>query len=209
MHKINVLSFGSKNFNTSLEELKDHFNFKLTLHSEDPVQIPNGYEVLLIHSDFFEKNSLKNDVIKKKDIIKIFISKKNKEVPNFFKERILLPISISELNNAVENSVAKNNFVKNSGIIIKNYNLNKNEKKLSNGKDYILLTEKEIHLLEILLSNKKDSIHKDEILKKVWKYAEDADTHTVETHIYRLRKKIKDKFFDEEFIRNNKDGYSL
>ena len=73
----------------------------------------------------------------------------------------------------------------------------------------ILLTEKEIHLLEILLSNKKDSIHKDEILKKVWKYAEDADTHTVETHIYRLRKKIKDKFFDDEFIRNDKDGYSL
>ena len=209
MHKINVLSFGSKNFNTSLEELKDHFNFKLTFHSGDPVKIPYGYDVLLIHSDYFEKNSLQNDIIKKNDIIKIFITKKNKDIPNIFKEKILLPISIGELINAVENSFAKNNFVKNSGIIIKNYNLNKNEKRLSNGTDFILLTEKEIHLLEILLSNKKDSIHKDEILKKVWKYAEDADTHTVETHIYRLRKKIKDKFFDDEFIRNDKDGYSL
>jgi len=47
------------------------------------------------------------------------------------------------------------------------------------------------------------------ILDQVWKYSEDADTHTVETHIYRLRKKIKSNFLDENFILNNKDGYSI
>ena len=50
---------------------------------------------------------------------------------------------------------------------------------------------------------------KDKILSLVWNYSSDADTHTVETHIYRLRKKITDKFTDENFILNNKEGYYL
>ena len=53
------------------------------------------------------------------------------------------------------------------------------------------------------------SVNKNKILEEVWKYSTSADTHTVETHIYRLRKKIKSKFSDENFILNNKDGYLL
>ena len=75
-------------------------------------------------------------------------------------------------------------------------------------KDYIELTEKEIQLIELLLDKNKP-ITKDNILSSVWNYASDADTHTVETHIYRLRKKIADKFVDEKFILNNKNGYYL
>ena len=73
---------------------------------------------------------------------------------------------------------------------------------------FILLTEKEIQLLELFSTSKK-GISKSKILNKVWKYAADADTHTVETHIYRLRKKIKVKFFDDSFILNTDDGYLL
>ena len=72
----------------------------------------------------------------------------------------------------------------------------------------IILTEKEIQLIELLLDNSKP-ISKSTILSTVWNYSADADTHTVETHIYRLRKKIIDKFKDEKFILNNKDGYYL
>ena len=108
----------------------------------------------------------------------------------------------------MENTVAKKQFNLNSSIAVKTYLLNKNEKKLSKSDDYILLTEKEVQLLELFLSNKKP-ISKDNILSSVWNYASDADTHTVETHIYRLRKKIIDKFMDEKFILNNKDGYYL
>ena len=75
-------------------------------------------------------------------------------------------------------------------------------------KSYVLLTEKEIQLLELFLSYKKP-ISKNKILDEVWKYSEDTDTHTVETHIYRLRKKIKSKFLDEDFILNDKNGYLL
>ena len=57
--------------------------------------------------------------------------------------------------------------------------------------------------------DKKKPISKDDILLNVWNYSADADTHTVETHIYRLRKKINDKFIDEKFILNNKLGYYL
>ena len=72
----------------------------------------------------------------------------------------------------------------------------------------ITITEREIQLIE-LLYNSSNPLSKNVILKKVWKYADDADTHTIETHIYRLRKKILSKFKDENFILNFKDGYSI
>ena len=57
--------------------------------------------------------------------------------------------------------------------------------------------------------NKSKPITKDNILLSVWNYSTEADTHTVETHIYRLRKKISEKFLDEKFLLNNKEGYYL
>ena len=77
----------------------------------------------------------------------------------------------------------------NSTIQIKNYILDKNEKKLFNGEIFITLTEKEIFILDLLLE-KKASVSKEELLSIVWNYAKGVDTHTVETHIYRLRKKL-------------------
>ena len=53
------------------------------------------------------------------------------------------------------------------------------------------------------------SLSKNYILKNIWSYSSDADTHTVETHIYRLRQKIKETFDDNNFIKNSVEGYSL
>ncbi len=108
----------------------------------------------------------------------------------------------------IENIAAKNRFNRNSSIKVKKYMLDKNEKKLSKKNSSIILTEKEIQLIELLLNNSKP-ISKDKILSTVWNYSTDADTHTVETHIYRLRKKISDNFMDDKFIFNKKDGYHL
>ncbi len=132
----------------------------------------------------------------------------NKENFHIFDDKIILPTKFKEINQIIENSVAKKNFSKNSSIKIKAYILDKNEKKLLRDNSHVTLTEKEIQLLELFLSYNKP-ISKNKILEQVWKYAEDADTHTVETHIYRLRKKIKSKFSDEDFILNNKSGYLL
>ena len=102
--------------------------------------------------------------------------------------------------------MAKKVFNSNSSIKIKKYLLDKNEKTLIKNNISITLTEKEIELLELFLNEKKP-ISKKKILSLVWNYSSNADTHTVETHIYRLRKKINKNFFDDNFILNNKNGY--
>jgi len=208
MHTINVLTFGSRNFNTSLEELKDYLNFKLTFADKEiNKETLNNHDVLILHQDGLLGDSLEK-LLKGSKKIKILVSNKSDKKKDQFNEIISLPLKISDLNQIVENAVTKKNFNKNSSILIKQYKLDKNEKKLIKNKNYILLTEKEIQLLELFLDNKKP-ISKNIILKEVWKYSTSADTHTVETHIYRLRKKIKSKFSDENFILNNKDGYLL
>ena len=208
MHTINVLTFGSRNFNTSLEELKDYLNFKLSFADKEiNKETLNNHDVLILHQDGLLGDSLKK-LLKDSKKIKILVSNKSDKKKDQFNEIISLPLKISDLNQIVENAVTKKNFSKNSSILIKQYKLDKNEKKLIKNKNYILLTEKEIQLLELFLDNKKP-ISKNIILKEVWKYSTSADTHTVETHIYRLRKKIKSKFSDENFILNNKDGYLL
>ena len=186
-----------------------YFNFKLSYNSDDlKIETFKDYDVLLIHEDYIKEDYFDKNLLYKIKSIKILVSSSNLETPDFFSDKLSLPISIKDLNEIVENSVAKKNFNKNSSIHVKGYILDKNQKKLIKNKDFIPLTEKEIQLL-VLLLNKKTSINKDEILKQVWKYAADVDTHTVETHIYRLRKKIKDTFIDDDFILNTKEGYLL
>ena len=99
-------------------------------------------------------------------------------------------------------------FNQNSSVKIKEYLIDKNEKKLNKKNLTVTVTEKEIELIELLFNEKKP-ISKNNLLKQIWKYSENADTHTVETHIYRLRKKIISKFNDENFIINSKTGYSI
>ena len=137
-----------------------------------------------------------------------FLFKHKRELKDDFDAYLPLPTTIKEINAIVENTAARKKFSINSSIAIKNYILDKNEKKLTKSGIYIILTEKEVQLLELFLNNKKP-ISKNNILTSVWNYSSDADTHTVETHIYRLRKKISEKFMDEKFILNNKEGYYL
>ena len=160
----------------------------------------------MIHKETLKDKNKKN-FIEKSNAIKIFASNKKDLLKNY-DAYLELPANLKEINAAVENIFAKSRFSKNSSIEIKSYLLNKNEKKLYKQKDFIILTEKEIQLLELFLDIKKP-ISKDNILSTVWNYSSDADTHTVETHIYRLRKKINDKFMDEKFILNSKTGYYL
>ena len=211
MHKINVLAFGSVNFNTSLEEIKDYLSFKLITSDNifDNTKF-NNCDILFIHEESLKDISIKSNLLKESNKITILAYSSSNSLihNNFFNNKISLPTTVNDLNHIVENLFAKKNFNKNSSIKIKDYFLDKNEKKLLKNSHHIFLTEKEIQLLELFL-NHSVPITKNKILEEVWKYASDADTHTVETHIYRLRKKIKAKFFDETFIINNKDGYSL
>ena len=201
MHKLNVKILGPSSFVSTLNELKIYLKFNPSMDglNDNPIAI-------LFHIDALQDVNQKN-YIDSKDLIKICVGKKN-ELKDNFDANLELPTTLKEINAIIENTVAKKKFNKNSSIIIKDYLLNKNEKKLSKSSDFIILTEKEVQLLELFLRSKKP-LSKDFILSSVWNYSTDADTHTVETHIYRLRKKINDKFMDEKFILNSKEGYYL
>ena len=93
-------------------------------------------------------------------------------------------------------------------IKVNDYVIDLNSREMLIKDNKLKLTEKEVNSITYLSkSNKPVSI--EELQEKVWSYQSDIETHTVETHIYRLRKKIMDKFRDEKFILNNKDGYYL
>ena len=201
MHKLNVLILGSQSFISTLNELKAFLKFNPILANTN-----KNFEAVLFDTEALVDKRQK-EIIDKTDVIKI-IAKKTEETLSEFDADLVLPTSLREINIIVESAAAKKKFNINSSIKIRDYFLNKNEKKLSKLKQFIILTEKEIQLLELLLTNKKP-LSKDKILSLVWNYSSDADTHTVETHIYRLRKKILDKFMDEKFILNSKDGYCL
>ena len=201
MHKLNVKILGPSSFVDTLNELKTFLKFN-SLSSNDN----SAHDIILFHEEVL-KDKKQKDFITNSSSIKVYASYKEKKSNNYdaFLE---LPTTLKDINAVVENIFVKKKFYKNSSIQIKDYFLDKNEKKLSKSNLTLTLTEKEIQLLELFLENKKP-ISKDKILSSVWNYSVDADTHTVETHIYRLRKKISNKFTDEKFILNNKDGYYL
>ena len=201
MHNLKVLILGPNSFYATLNELKPFLKFNCVKEKNT-----SDFDVILFHEEALDDKEDKKIIINSHSL-KICVSNK-KNSSNNFDAFLKIPMSLKEINFTIENIVAKKTFSKNSSIEIKKYFLNKNEKKLRKNDYEIILTEKEIKLLELFLRKKKP-ISKDEILSSVWNYSSDADTHTVETHIYRLRKKINDKFSDENFIVNTKDGYSL
>ena len=201
MHNLNVQILGPSSFISTLNELKMFLKFNCL---SDDLNIKSN--IILFHIDALLDKKLKQYIQSNKSI-KICVGSR-KDFTSEYDANLELPTTLKEINFIVENTAAKKKFNLNSSIPVKDYLLNKNEKKLSRNDDYIILTEKEVQLLELFLDNKKP-ISKDKILSLVWNYATDADTHTVETHIYRLRKKIINKFNDEKFILNKKEGYYL
>ena len=118
-----------------------------------------------------------------------------------------LPIKFEKLIEMINIKFLKNKFLDQSHIKIGKYNLDLNSRKISFGNKSLNLTERETNLI-IFIKDKKNVTVK-ELQKKVWDYSSDLDTHTVETHIYRLRKKMKETFGNESFILNINNGYSI
>ena len=193
--------YGPDSFLSTLNELKPFLKFNYNTEI-----LEANYDIILFYDEILD-DPIKKNLINKSETLKICATSK-KKLANNWDGLLQLPTTIKEINAIIESIVAKKEFTKNSSIKVKNYFLNKNEKKLSLNFDAIILTEKEIQLIELLLKNTKP-ISKGKILSLVWNYSTDADTHTVETHIYRLRKKISEKVKDDKFIINSKDGYYL
>ena len=119
-----------------------------------------------------------------------------------------LPLSFKKLLELINIKLIKLKFNQQSKIIIKGYELNLNSKFFSKGNLNLKLTEKEIEII-LYLNNTEIKHDVADLQKNIWGYSPDMETHTVETHIYRLRKKITNLFKDQNFILSHKSGYSI
>ena len=176
-----------------LFEVKDFLNFEVI-----------NYENENVFLEKIEKeNSIKNYTI----VTKTFLNNKNINQ----KSVIYLdnkPINFISLIDKINTNLLKQRFSFQSNINIKNYSLNLNSRVISKNENELKLTEREIEII-LFLNDKKKPQNINILQKEVWSYATDLETHTVETHIYRLRKKISDKFKDSDFILSSKEGYLI
>ena len=142
----------------------------------------------------------------------IYLSDKNKTLFNNQitnnQSVINYPLSLFNLIEKINLLYLKDEFANKSKIKILEYTINMNTREIFKDKKKLKLTEREIDLL-LFLKKVKEPQSIDNILKLVWKYSVEMETHTVETHVHRLRKKIVDIFDDQNFIKNNKKGYYI
>tara|TARA_Y100000992_G_C21101961_1_gene413071 strand:- start:74 stop:709 length:636 start_codon:yes stop_codon:yes gene_type:complete len=206
-YKIKVVFSCDKNFSKSIEELKPFFGFDLNeiQPSNDTNSLNSSNQVLIVdssHADGFP--------FEKVSIPKILILKQNEKdaSKHKFNSIIRLPIYFEQFNKIIIDMSQKHQFQKNSIVKVKDYILDKNTRFLKKNENFVKVTEKEMYFIEELNKYSKP-LTKDYILKNIWGYSSDTDTHTVETHIYRLRQKIKNQFDDENFIKHTLKGYSF
>ena len=190
-----------------LFEIKNNFLFEMKnfiLKDLNNADLTNS----IILSKFIHKDYLlKNKNIEQKKII--FLLKKNE---NFDKinnsQYIFYPFNIYDLVEKINTELIKQKYNDQSFIKILNYSLDINSRIISNDSGRLKLTEREVDIILFLNDHKKPQ--KVNILQnQVWKYSSELETHTVETHIYRLRKKIIDKFKDDNFILSDENGYFI
>ena len=179
----------------------------------------------ILYEIFFEfKNTFQYNIIFKKsenldkydytsnDTIYL-VSKEDAELFNKFQFSQIfvlknLPIKVVDFITIINIQFLKTNFLNKSNIKIKDYNLDLNSKIISKKNKHLKLTEKEIQIILFLYSDLKSKSIQD-LQKNIWNHQNELETHTVETHIYRLRKKIRESFDEENFIINSNFGYKL
>ena len=185
------------------------------------IDFPVLYNVLFEVKDFlnFEVINYENEnafleKIKKESSIKncTIVTKNLLNIKNINEKNIIhldnMPINFTLLIDKINTNLLRQKFSFQSNINIKDYSLNLNSRVISNKKNELKLTEREIEII-LFLKDKKKPQNINILQKEVWSYVTDLETHTVETHIYRLRKKISDKFNDNNFILSSKEGYSI
>jgi len=210
--KDKLLIFGSKDFNNSLNEVKEYLNFSLLYYDKNSFLESSlrSIKLVLVDSEICNNPGILYQLNKINDKPLLLLQEKNFStiIKVNFSNTTVLPLNLTEIINSITNLITTKKFNQNSFVKVKEYVVDKNERKLKKENLFITITEREIQLIELLFNEEKP-ISKKSILKKVWRYADDADTHTIETHVYRLRKKILNKFNDANFITNLKTGYTI
>ena len=191
MFKKNIFIINSKSLYDIFDEVKALLNFNVF--------------------KFNEKDFISNEHFKEPNLV--FLSYSLKDTNSFKKldkNKIILldnsPLSLMKIIEKINLLLLKINYQQKSEIKVKDYILDLNSKTINKDNKKIKLTEKELEII-LFLDSKNTSQKISKLQNKIWKYNEDLETHTVETHIYRLRKKIDKEFNDNNFISSDKEGY--
>ena len=188
--KVNIIDFNIL-YNTLLE-IKDHLNFDLINYKNESDFVKNIDTDVNKDYIIITKTPLKNSAINQKNVILL--------------EKF--PLNFFSLIDLINSSLLKQKYNFQSNFTVKDYKLDLNSRIIIKKENSLKLTEKEIDII-LFLKDKKEPQNINVLQKEVWGYSKDLETHTVETHIYRLRKKIGDKFKDENFILSEKEGYLI
>ena len=186
MNKQNLIIYDFDELFSILNEIKSHLKFNL----------------LNVSKKEFSELKLDN--------LNSFLIISKKKVQNLENQIILnnYPLKIKKIIEIININFLKNKFIQQSDIDLGFYKLNLNSRKMFDDKNELNLTEKEANIIIFLKKSEKPvSINK--LQTEVWGHSSKLDTHTVETHIYRLRKKISSKFNNHDFIRSTKLGYNI
>ena len=178
------------------------YKFNLLYQILEELSLDLNFNIIFVSSE----NSLKDQTKDLKNYL--IISKKNNS--NFVNQLNLdhLPMSISKLLEKINVEFMKQQFINQSKVNINQYIIDLNSREMIKENIKLKLTEKEVNTI-IHLSKMKKPVSINELQKNVWSYHSNLETHTVETHIYRLRKKISSFFKDDEFILSKKNGYEI
>ena len=186
MNNFNLIIYKNLSLYNTLKELNNFFTYALKGHVED---MDNLIEITSENPEFL--------VITDKKI--------NSKVNHIL---INKPLKIKALLEIISIKLSKLNFKTQSNFMVGEYSLDINSRFISKNHEKLKLTQKEVEIIFYLKNSDHD--HSPENLQKeIWKHSEGVETHTVETHIYRLRKKINEKFKDNSFIINDRKGYKL
>ena len=208
MNNFHLTVLGSDSFLNILNELE----FNNLLDSSNQL---NSTDKKIIIKILFPENlkikEVKSYLLQNEPLILFF---NHKEYINRYNLSLLdfhvpleLPVEILSLKEILNILITKYNFFKKSKIIIKDYEVDSNERSITKKKVKVKLTEKELDL--ILTLNNSNGLNKSFLLKSIWKHSHDLDTHAFETHLHRLRKKINKYFKDKNFIIEKNSLYYL
>ena len=203
----NIIIFEFNSLYQILNEINDYLMFNIMNQNQENIEEANLNNAIILakfqSKDFLLKN-------KKMDQSKVIFfldeNEKLKDLNN--NQTIYCPFNIYDLLEKINISLIKKKYSDQSNIIISDYTLDLNSRVISKNNISLKLTEKEIEIIIFLKNNFKPQ--KVSVLQnKVWGYSLEMETHTVETHIYRLRKKITETFKDNNFIISNENGYLI
>lgn len=206
MQNYSIITVGSPVFFECMQEQKTEYNLQNLKSFKEVKEILKtpliDVYVFLFFVDDLEKLDLKE--LKKIKYPKIFFSKKSENFKTIKKDNVLssfleLPVNYQDLEKIIKLAILKFKFLFQSKLEIGKYNLDKNERTISYGKKSAKLTERELDII-LYLSGKKEGATKQEIMKDIWSHGEEIDSHTYETHLYRLRQKLQSKLSDKKFI---------